>query len=132
MPTFLLKSSNPGSLICFSNRSSDYFDVTVETPSLKATRKICIYDYGPSNGFVEYFQGLATHKKPWAGEEAWEPLEWGMKLRAVCDALGHVELRTTLAQDLSSTENWSLDCILLFDFGMLPRHAADAKKFMSQ
>jgi hypothetical protein len=127
-----MKSADPASSLCFSNKSSDYFDVTVETPSLKATKKVSIYDYGPTDRFIDFFRRLASHTKPWMGEETWEPLESGIKLTAKCDALGHVELKIAFEAGFSSSDNWSLECFMLFDFGMLSDHAANAKKFSEQ
>ena len=132
LPVFMMKSASPASSLCFSNRSSDYFDVKVETPNLKATKKVNIYDYGPTNGFVDFFQRLASHKKPWTGEEIWEPLEGEMKLRATCDALGHVGFDITLKDGFNSNPSWSLDCFMSFDFGDLPRYLANAKEFSVQ
>ncbi|TMV90138.1 hypothetical protein FGG78_13545 [Thioclava sp. BHET1] len=129
MPDFLIKSADPASSLLFSNRSPDYFDVTVETPSLKATKKVSIYDYGPSNGFVNFFQRIASHKKPWVGEEIWEPLEGDMILRATCDALGHVEFKLNLSNGFTANDSWSLECKIFVDFGTLPFHAEGARRF---
>lgn len=129
MSEFLIKSANSASSLLFSNKSSDYFDVTVETPSLKATKKVSIYDYGPSNGFVSFFQGIASHERPWEGEAIWEPLEGDMKLGVTCDPLGHVEFKIILRNGLNPNDNWSLECAVLVDFGMLPLHAKRAEHF---
>ena len=129
MPEFLIRSADPASSLLFNNKSPDYFDVTVETPSLKATKKVSIYDYRPSNGFVDFFQRIASHKKPWVGEEIWEPLEGDMRLRATCDALGHVELKVNLSIGFTSNDSWSLECSIFVDFGMLPFHAEGARRF---
>ncbi|WP_410254105.1 DUF6228 family protein [Paracoccus aminovorans] len=126
---FLMKSTTSGASLCFSERSAEYFNVTIETPNLTATKKVCIYDYASSNSFVDFFQRIALNTRPWAGEDVWETLEGEMRLRATCDALGHVRFEITL-RDYSL--DWSLVCSMLFDFGMLPQHAADAGRFMAQ
>lgn len=129
MDEFLVRSANPASSLRFDNKSPDYFDVTVETPSLKATKKVCIYDYSPNNGFVDFFQRIASHKKPWVGEEIWEPLEGDMRLRATCDALGHVELNVSLSNGFAEHDSWSLTCSVFVDFGTLPFLAEGARRF---
>lgn len=127
MTIFLMKSTSPGSSLRFSNRSQDYFDVTIETPNLRAMKRVFVYDYTSSNGFVEYFQMLSGHSHPWAGEKVWETLEGELKLGATCDAWGHVRHEISL-RDYSL--DWSVGCSLLFDLGMLSQHASDAKNFM--
>ena len=129
MAEFLIKSADPALTLLFNNKTPDYFDVTVETPSLKATKKVSIYDYRKSKGFFDFFQRIASYKKPWAGEEFWEPLEGDMGLRATCDALGHVELKVNLRNGFASNDSWSLECSIFVDFGMLPFHAEGAKRF---
>lgn len=127
MSIFLMKSTTVGSSLRFSCRSQDYFDVNVETPNLRAMKKVSVYDYTSSNGFVEYFQMLAQHAHPWVGEKVWETLEGELKLGATCDALGHVRYEITL-RDYNL--GWSVGCSLLFDLGMLSQHAKDAENFM--
>lgn len=129
MAGFLIRSADPASSLLFNNKSPDYFDVTVETPSLRATKRVSIYDYRPSNGFVDFSRRLASHKKPWTGEETWEPLERDMRLRATCDALGHVELKINLNHGFTDSDRWSLECSIFVDFGMLSFHAEGARRF---
>ena len=126
---FLLKSTKPASSLQFSNKRLYYFDVAVETPTIRAVRKISIYTYEKTDGFAEFFQRLAEQERPWADVKVWEPLERGMRLAATCDSLGHVSIRVTFEESFASADCWSLDCTLLFDFGMLPKFAADAAKF---
>jgi len=90
-------------------------------------KRVFIYRYTSTDGFVEYFQTLAQQERPWIGEKVWETLEGELKLGATCDALGHVRYNVTLRdQDLG----WSVGCILLSDLGMLSQHSRDAKNFM--
>jgi hypothetical protein len=126
---FLIKSANPASSLLFFNKSSGDFDITVETPTLKATKRVSIYHYVPNNGFVDFFQNLASHEKPWDGEVIWEPLEGDMKLCATCDPLGHVEFKIVLRKGFNSSDSWSLECSISVDFGMLPFHAKEARCF---
>lgn len=126
---FLMKSTTPGSSLCFRGRSWDYFDVTIETLNFTATKTVSIYHYASTNGFVEFFQGIARHETPWIGEEVWESLEGELRLSATCNAVGHVCLKITLRDFM---RDWSLVCSMLFDFGMLPKFATDAERFMAQ
>ncbi|WP_066706457.1 DUF6228 family protein [Celeribacter ethanolicus] len=127
MSIFLMKSTSPGSSLHFSYRSQDYFDVTIETPNLRAMKSVFVYDYTSTNGFVEYFQMLAGHAGPWLGEKVWETLEGELKLGATCDAWGHVRYEIALRD---SNLDWLVRCSLLFDLGMLSQHASDAENFM--
>ncbi|MFD2441624.1 DUF6228 family protein [Paracoccus kondratievae] len=128
MSIFLMKSSSPGCSLQFSNRSPDYVDVTIETPNLRAMKRVFIYDNTSSGGFVEYFQMLAGHSSRWEGEKTWETLEGELHLGATCDAWGHVRLEIAL-RDYQL--DWSVRCSLLFDLGMLSEHASDAASFMA-
>lgn len=127
MSNFLMKSTSPGSSLRFSNRSQDYFDVTIETPNLWAMKRVSVYDYTSPYGFVEYFQMLAGHSRPWTGEKVWETLEGELRLEATCDAWGHVRYKIELREH---NLDWSIGCGLLFDLGMLSQHASDAESFM--
>ena len=112
MLEFLSQSVNLSSSMRFSNKAPDYFDVAIETPSLTATRKISIYTYGPSDGFCEFFQQLASHGQPLIGEELLQPLEGDMKLSATCNTLGHVVIKTNFGSSFEDHESWLLECVL--------------------
>ena len=127
---FLIKSANSASTLLLNNKSPNCFDVSIETPGLRATKKVCIYDCGWSNGFLDFFGHIASHSKPWAGAETWEPIDGNIRLRATCDALGHVELKIYLMDGFASIDDWSLECSIFVDFGMLPFHAEDARRFV--
>jgi hypothetical protein len=126
---FILRSANPASSLQFSNKELHYFEVEVEMPSLPASKKISTYDFNKTDGFTEFFEHLSLQNKPWSDVKLWEPLERDMSLAATCSALGHVAIKVVLKEGCSSEDSWSLECVLIFDFGMLPSFAHDAKKF---
>lgn len=43
-------------------------------------KRVFVYDYASTNGFVEYFQMLAGYSRPWLGEKVWETLDGELKL----------------------------------------------------
>lgn len=126
---FHLRSTDPSSSLKFSNRTIDYFDVTVETASMTACKKVSTYTYNHSDGFTEFFESLASQEKPWNDIKSWQPLEADMSLEATCDSLGHIAIKVILGEGLSTKNCWSLECTLYFDFGMLPKFGKDAKNF---
>ena len=126
---FLLKSTNPSSLLKFSNKVLHYFDVTIATTSISASRTVSTYDYRSTDGFVEFFELLASQEKPWSDIKSWQPLEAGMSMKATCDSLGHVAIKVILGESYTTEDRWSLECTLYFDFGMLTKFAKDAKNF---
>ena len=130
MTDFTITASNPSSSLNFSNKSGDYFDLTLKTPALSACKKVYIYTYAPTNVFVEFFERLASFSKSWPHQETWETLEGELMLKATCDAVGHVEIEVK-QQNMGESENWSLNCTMVFDLGSLSKISSDAKRFMT-
>lgn len=128
---FEMKSSYPSSKLSFSNFSQDYFDVTLETPSLKATKRVFVYHYRSSNGFVEFFEELASGQCPWEGTRSWETLEGELTLSAKCSALGTVVLQVVLLNETAEQDSWSVTCTMYFDSGALSEFARQARMFMN-
>jgi hypothetical protein len=126
---FILRSANPASSLQFSDKELHYFVVTIETPSIQARKKISTYDYSQTDGFIEFFEDLAKQQKPWSDIKLWEPLQNDMSLTATCSSVGQVTIKIDLKDNCAEADSWSLECALVFDFGMLTSFASDAKKF---
>ncbi|MEO8881932.1 MAG: DUF6228 family protein [Devosia sp.] len=47
---------------------------------------------------AELFRAMATEWRGWEGEKGWEDLEGRLKLRAVIDSLGHVNLSVEMTR----------------------------------
>jgi hypothetical protein len=129
MTNLILQASSPSSSLHFSNKNGEYFDLEITTPALSARKKIFIYTYASSNGFVDFFERLASFQRPWPHHEEWETLEGELKLDATCSASGLVEIKVNL-QNMVENDNWSLKCTMIFDFGSLAKISSDAKRFM--
>ena len=126
---FILRSANPAFSLQFSDKDLHYFVVTVETPSIQASKKISTYHYNQTDGFIEFFEDLAERQKPWSDIKLWEPLENDMSLTATCSSVGHFTIKVVLKDSYAEADSWSLECALVFDFGMLTSFASGAKKF---
>lgn len=124
-----MKASSPASSLSFSNKTGDYFDLALSTPSLSAHKKVYIYTYDQSSEFVVFFEKLASFRAPWLHREVLETLEGELKLEATCDALGHVEIKVSLFNTVEN-DDWFLSCVMVFEFGSLERFSLDAKRFM--
>jgi hypothetical protein len=69
------------------------FVVLLETPWLRCRAPATTYVSGPPVGL---FRDIAENWRGWEGEKGWSDLEGRVKLRATCDATGHVTITVVI------------------------------------
>ena len=121
---FVIKSRDLGGSLILSSFDSDYFLAQVIHPGLDATARVGTY---MSDGFAEFFSGLATSWTGWEGTRRWESLEGELALSATSDRAGHVYVLVHLHD--GAPFRWAVELRLTLEAGQLEKLASRARQF---
>jgi len=122
----VIKSSQDGTSLEFSEFSGDYYSATLRGPDFHGTG--CVYAYEPSH-LAAFFRDLAAHWKGWSGKKEWGSLEEELSLVATCDSIGHTSLTVRLRSGPYPFD-WTLTAGLLIEAGQLESLARKIEGFL--
>jgi hypothetical protein len=121
---FVIESRDRGASLILSAFNSEYFLAQTIHPGLDATARVGTY---MSDGFGDFFAGLATSWTGWDGMRRWESLEGELALTAVSDRAGHVYVSVHLHD--GAPPRWTVELRLTLEAGQLEKIAARARQF---
>lgn len=95
--------------------------------SVDLTARIEVVDTH-SAPWVTYFDDLAESWKGWTGDKAHESLEHHLRIGAICDSAGHIELCVRL-HEYSLEPEWTMEGRIEIVAGNLDELARQARSF---
>lgn len=126
-PLFSIQSNSSDRELAFLSPRDDYFTVELRGGALCATQLVYAYTYGPT--LTSLFARLASHERPWFGEERWDSLEGEFSLSATCSSLGTVAFLVNICGQSGAPEEWRVSASLITELGQMPKIAAGAQSF---
>lgn len=112
--------------IVFSDYDGDAVNVRIGNYEVSAQKKVYLYDGGPRISGM--FRAMAIDWAGWEGEIDFESIEGDLRLVAISDKLGHIELRTTMINN-NPDDLWNVSVPIKLESGSLDRIALAVEQF---
>jgi len=125
----IIKSVRDGMRLEFSNRGSDFFQVSASNSDIHVAARVSSFEPRPSS-MPGFFRDLAVHWQGWQGKKEWASLEGELTFTATSDSTGHTSLAVKLRPNLYPC-SWTLLVTLVLEAGQLEQVATDIEKFFS-